>query len=252
MVKDLTLYPLGFHPNPRFEEKLIERGLRVLEYQETLYREYSGSAKAANDDDDDEYDTSGELKSHYVTGRIVIDAFAFRKFEPRPANFFELDEEESAEENTTAGDRDKISMSATLQKVLANSRVGLRPSTETQRSNIENLQKNRECLCLMSPMLPGYSLKLNKWLWFYVDNVKSISWNEEAYDRLVLSGSRKDLVQTFVNNHGQSSASFNNDVIAGKGQVLVILLDGPPGTGKTLTAEAAKFFFLELIRKGAE
>lgn len=35
----------------------------------------------------------------------------------------------------------------------------------------------------------------------------------------------------------QKSAGTLNDIIAGKGNGLIILLHGSPGTGKTLTAE---------------
>ena len=62
-------------------------------------------------------------------------------------------------------------------------------------------------------------------------------WNDKAYEHLVYDEQQKDLVLSFVENHGQSK-SVVEDVIVGKGQGLIILLSGPPGTGKTLTAEA--------------
>ena len=72
---------------------------------------------------------------------------------------------------------------------------------------------------------------------FYVDDIKPVQWNDDAYEHLVYEEESKDLVLTFVENH-QNTKREMDDVIIGKGQGLVILLSGPPGTGKTLTAEA--------------
>lgn len=72
---------------------------------------------------------------------------------------------------------------------------------------------------------------------FYVDDIRPVSWNDEAYSHLVYPAEQKDLVLTFVSNHQHMKAGLT-DVIVGKGQGLVTLLSGPPGTGKTLLAEA--------------
>jgi DNA polymerase III delta prime subunit len=68
-------------------------------------------------------------------------------------------------------------------------------------------------------------------------------WNEKAYEHLVYDEQQKDLVLSFVENHGQSKHTIE-DVIVGKGQGLIILLSGPPGTGKTLTAEAGTWHLI--------
>ncbi|KAL8880744.1 MAG: hypothetical protein Q9198_001907 [Flavoplaca austrocitrina] len=204
------------------------------------YRNHSGSAKAAKDDDAKEYDKDGELKSYHVTGRVIIDPFAFEKFEPGCVTV--LEEVEGAKERSEAEKSEQTSMSAIFCDLAKESQEGLRPSIETQQLNITRLRKHRECLCLMSPMLPGFSLKMKKWLFFYVDNITPVSWNEEAYDHLALPKNTKSLLRTFVGKHEQSRAKYPDDVVGGKGQGLIILLDGPPGTGKTLTAEAGKCF----------
>lgn len=64
-----------------------------------------------------------------------------------------------------------------------------------------------------------------------------MKWNDQAYEHLVYDEQQKDLVLSFVENHGHTTNAVE-DVIMGKGQGLIILLSGPPGTGKTLTAEA--------------
>jgi SpoVK/Ycf46/Vps4 family AAA+-type ATPase len=69
-----------------------------------------------------------------------------------------------------------------------------------------------------------------------------MTWNCEAYAQLVLDEQEKDMVLSLVRSHnmtnGTSTAMQDLDVIADKGQGLIVLLSGPPGTGKTLMAEA--------------
>jgi SpoVK/Ycf46/Vps4 family AAA+-type ATPase len=72
---------------------------------------------------------------------------------------------------------------------------------------------------------------------FYVEDIEPMVWNDKAYEHLVYDEQQKDLVLSFVENHGHTK-NVMEDVIVGKGQGLIILLSGPPGTGKTLTAEA--------------
>ena len=92
---------------------------------------------------------------------------------------------------------------------------------------------------------------------FYIDDVRPVVWNDEAYEHLVYPEEQKDLVFTFVENHQRMKGGLD-DVIVGKGmhtdvsplrsldfetnvsigQGLIQLLSGPPGTGKTLLAEA--------------
>jgi hypothetical protein len=53
---------------------------------------------------------------------------------------------------------------------------------------------------------------------FYVDDIKPITWNDEAYNHLVYHEEQKDLVLTFVENHQQMKAGVD-DVIMGKGML---------------------------------
>ena len=49
---------------------------------------------------------------------------------------------------------------------------------------------------------------------FYVDDIKSVVWNDEAYDHLVYPEEQKDLVLTFVENHQRTKGV--DDAIMGK------------------------------------
>ena len=78
----------------------------------------------------------------------------------------------------------------------------------------------------------------------FVDSIQPVTWNKTAYDRLVLPPETKDLVKALVTvrtsqrgvKQGLGLAGKREDIIAGKGNGLIMLLHGGPGTGKSLTA----------------
>jgi hypothetical protein len=121
-----------------------------------------------------------------------------------------------------------------------------RLSEADQEKNKQDMLAREKDLLFLSPKLCGYALQNKLWLNFYVDDIRPIAWNDEAFDHLVYPEEQKDLVLTFVENHKRTrriAASndenlVDDDVIKGKGKGLILLLSGPPGTGKTLTAEA--------------
>lgn len=72
-----------------------------------------------------------------------------------------------------------------------------------------------------------------------------MSWNKEAFDRLVLPPRIKNLAKALVLVRktdastppvDQGPKGKRSDLIRGKGGGLIMLLHGGPGTGKTLTA----------------
>jgi len=96
------------------------------------------------------------------------------------------------------------------------------------------------------PLLPGFSFQCKKWGLFTIADLSDIHFDDKAFDQLVLSRDKKDLIKCLVEQQGKltaedvkgnSSAGFT-DIISGKGGGVIFLLHGPPGTGKTLTAEA--------------
>lgn len=70
-----------------------------------------------------------------------------------------------------------------------------------------------------------------------VDRITDVTWNKDAFRQLVLPKETKELIQAAVMAQGRLLGA-SPDIIAGKGQGLLILLHGGPGTGKTLTAES--------------
>ena len=70
-----------------------------------------------------------------------------------------------------------------------------------------------------------------------VDRITDVTWNKDAFQQLVLPVETKELIQAAVMAQGHLLRA-SHDIVAGKGQGLLILLHGGPGTGKTLTAES--------------
>jgi SpoVK/Ycf46/Vps4 family AAA+-type ATPase len=103
-------------------------------------------------------------------------------------------------------------------------------------------------------VVAGFSLQAKAWGLVAVSGLRDVTFNEEAFARLVLPDSRKQLIKALVLSHAQSSSTASSspvlvspagaggrattDVIEGKGEGTIFLLHGPPGVGKTLTAEA--------------
>jgi SpoVK/Ycf46/Vps4 family AAA+-type ATPase len=72
---------------------------------------------------------------------------------------------------------------------------------------------------------------------FAMSRLLDITWNDHAFQELVLDKQTKMLVYSLVKQHSSKGDGFD-DIIAGKGKGLIGLFSGPPGCGKTLTAEA--------------
>ncbi|KAI1075434.1 P-loop containing nucleoside triphosphate hydrolase protein [Whalleya microplaca] len=94
-----------------------------------------------------------------------------------------------------------------------------------------------DLLYLCSTYVRGYCFKTQNWVTFHVAHIEDMQWHDGAFDSLVLTGEYKRLITAFVESHMKNKDMFD-DVIEGKGQGLIMLLEGPPGVGKTLTAEA--------------
>ncbi|KAH6876716.1 P-loop containing nucleoside triphosphate hydrolase protein [Thelonectria olida] len=104
-------------------------------------------------------------------------------------------------------------------------------------ANRREVEANKHYLLCMSPLLEGFSFKDKKWLHFLVECLKPVVFQNNAFDYLVMPQRQKELLLVFAKEHDERVRELD-DVIAGKGQGLLVLLSGPPGTGKTLTAEA--------------
>ncbi|MCJ1385305.1 hypothetical protein MMC17_008427 [Xylographa soralifera] len=90
---------------------------------------------------------------------------------------------------------------------------------------------------LLLPLeIKGYNLRRKKWFDLVSDRIYDVKWNREAFQTLVIDPKARDLIRALVSN--QLATEKSTDLIAGKGNGLIMLLHGGPGTGKTLTAES--------------
>lgn len=115
---------------------------------------------------------------------------------------------------------------------------GLTKHTETSlepptRDSTTDLQ-----LVTLPSIISGFSLSTRRWGFFSLDEIHALNWNESAYGDLHMDKKKKETIRTLVEEHRGNPLLFD-DVIAGKGFSLVLLLHGPPGSGKTMTADMA-------------
>ena len=89
---------------------------------------------------------------------------------------------------------------------------------------------------LLPATINGFSMRNKKWEELDADRICDVCWNTEAFDNLVIDDTTRKLIKALVIR--QLEADKGTDLIAGKGQGLIILLHGGPGTGKTFTAES--------------
>jgi hypothetical protein len=151
--------------------------------------------------------TSGGSR-HNIDSRVIIDTAAYNKFNPNSAiSVYGLEDDTSYHAPSPDSADEKPSKLTAWQQLLATN------------------------------VLRGYSLKDKIWLDLQLANVKEIIWNDKAFGSLVLPDDTKDLVLAFAESQIKRDPTFD-DIIAGKGKGVIMLLSGPPGVGKTLTAEA--------------
>jgi len=99
----------------------------------------------------------------------------------------------------------------------------------------------------------GFSFRHKEWHQYHVNDLEDVNYRKKSFDHLVLNKDYKDILKAMVAHHVYKVETRFKDLVAGKGQGLVILLHGlipwilvlsfltlflgPPGVGKTLTAE---------------
>ncbi|RIA83803.1 P-loop containing nucleoside triphosphate hydrolase protein [Glomus cerebriforme] len=103
--------------------------------------------------------------------------------------------------------------------------------------NDHNKSVKEEELFMCAPSLYGFSFTTKKWGQLYVDPLDEVSFDDDAFDQLVMDPVKKELISSLV-----TSKHKGVDLISGKGGGCIFLLHGPPGVGKTLTAEAISEF----------
>ncbi|SCO55866.1 related to TOB3 (member of AAA-ATPase family) [Fusarium fujikuroi] len=229
-IRELHHYPFEMHPEKdAIEQRLVSRGRKVLDLQGLTYCSYNGIALHPGE--------SG-VEKHNVECRILVDVVGYNKYHLAQGKRENKDPEIEVVD---------VSRRRHKQDLAEAKPEGKHPKTQQKRLNEEEQTKNKEELlqkpkelAFMTELIGGYALKNKLWVYFYVEDIEPIVWNDQAYSHLVFDEQQKDLVLSFVENHSLANGvnTAMEDVIVGKGQGLIMLLSGPPGTGKTLMAEA--------------
>lgn len=242
-ITTLDSYPLSFHPDEeRVRALLLERGHRFENLAGMHYKSYNGNAI--------EIDPNCENSIQLVNceGRIVVDGNTYCKINPahkpslKPLNKVGVDLRIHADdEDGSSYDRrfsnpfefDHYSNQIEEMFLVAEEISGV--TADGVAAHIAPLTDEERVLC--SPVVRGFSLKMKKWLHYFVDQVRDIQFNDGAFESLVLPPGHKSLILAFTQSQVMHKSSFD-DLIPGKGKGIIMLLSGSPGIGKTLTAES--------------
>ncbi|KAJ4322672.1 hypothetical protein N0V84_004697 [Fusarium piperis] len=111
------------------------------------------------------------------------------------------------------------------------------PVKDNSRRRDSNNSESDQLLC--PARIPGFSLRHRRWGWFLIDEayLTDIEWKADPFQYLVMEESRKKVIEHLVKGHMNGGGYDFDDLVAGKGRGLIILLRGAPGLGKTLMAE---------------
>ena len=116
------------------------------------------------------------------------------------------------------------------------SHIIYRPVETMSQHEMDQTEPPDEAFYYLAPLTTkGFNLRTKKWHDLNMGQVHPVVWNRQAFDSLVLDRKTKELITALVSK--QILAAKSTDVVAGKGNGLILLLHGGPGTGKTLTAE---------------
>ncbi|KAI1171233.1 P-loop containing nucleoside triphosphate hydrolase protein [Nemania sp. FL0916] len=240
-ITDLKHYPLIYHTDAKLiGEKLIARGRQFEMLAGYHYKSYKGQAIEVTD--------KGPSVVT-VNDRIIIDTQAYTKANPKLRRTLSpLDRPIPTTEGTdipTSCLPNNTVM--TYEMSLKYQRAKPVPRKESTYNYAEQgvqeatvvrhrpLQAEHFLLC--TPLIKGYALREKRWLEFFVDSVSDIAFDENAFSSLVLPEGHKSLILGISQAQMREENDFD-DVVAGKGRGVIILLSGGPGIGKTLTAES--------------
>ncbi|OJD26011.1 hypothetical protein ACJ73_02610 [Blastomyces percursus] len=161
--------------------------------------------------------TKQDLKRIPVKGRIMIDAAWFRKNCP---NYPRLHTKKPEVMDLFTGQ----SIQHSACRVNSNG------------MDTSEMQEDHFLIC--SPTVLGFTLTRKCWAEFAVSDVLDIKYSVAPFNSLVVPAEKKKVIMALAESVNQIESARLDDVIAGKGLGVTILLHGPPGVGKTLTAEA--------------
>ncbi|KAI7082490.1 hypothetical protein KC356_g8321 [Hortaea werneckii] len=267
-ISSLATYPLKYHRDAEgVRKKIIARGEQFVGMEGMQYQFHKGLAFMKK---------KKQIAKININGRIMVDPATFRRINPNyPISFIKPREAEDLfsdsdedDECSCCADSDSDDQAIGKQEDLQNRDhsddvpkykykwetgldgcpiyIGVEVDSDGEPLRAQNISQlaNRptghfteEELLLTSPVVLGFAFSEKLWLEFSLSGIHPITYNETAFDSLVLPPAQKSIVRALVESHRFHAAKTLDDVVQGKGKGLVAVLHGPPGTGKTLTAE---------------
>lgn len=250
-ITSLNCYPLKYRKDEaQIRKTLVERGKKFVTLGGVNYKSHHGMAY---------YKKKKSIVKVNVNGRIMIDPSIHRRINPnypislvRPKEDDTItltdDEDSDSDEDEDEDCQDKQLEEAEEEKTkyvikrYKDDKGRLQYATMT-KEEAEEFDKHREKLAevetvqgsddedsepfteedylIASPVVLGFSFGEKLWLEFTVSGIKDISWNDQAYDSLVLEPKTKETVKALVESHKYHGAESIDDVIQGKGKGLV-------------------------------
>ncbi|SMQ54863.1 unnamed protein product [Zymoseptoria tritici ST99CH_3D7] len=276
-ISSLPIYPLKYHPDVKaVKEKIIARGRRFVEMHGIKYMFHKGMAFHKKKKQVLRISINGRVMVDSQTFRRINPNYPVSPIFKRSQDDLESDSDEddgcnccdSDDEAAVQGDthrsnthdggddapkykyrwekdKDGDEQYVAVEVDADGDELHVQPAVqELEYSSSQRRTYTDEELLLTSPVVLGFSFNEKLWVEFTISGLKDITYNDQAFDSLVLPGDQKSTVRALVESHKYHAAQTIDDVVQGKGRGLVFVLHGPPGTGKTLTAEGIS----ELLR----
>ncbi|KAB2568835.1 Katanin p60 ATPase-containing subunit A1 [Lasiodiplodia theobromae] len=227
-IPELSVLPSHLHPRIKaIHTELTDRGRKFEQLKGFHHKAYSGSCVMNRS-----Y-FGGSNKRSIDSSRIIVDTKMYATYNPGHSPTLNslprtIDGPTMPGFGFAGAESDAV--------FYASVPPGLRPMPRlTEFVGSTTLTEKQYALC--TPMVRGYCLSIKQWVQFYVDNVREIEWNDEAFKKLILPLDYKKVILAFVESQITLGGQFD-DVVQGKDQGVILLLTGEPGVGKTLTAES--------------
>ncbi|KAI1778048.1 P-loop containing nucleoside triphosphate hydrolase protein [Hypoxylon cercidicola] len=228
-IPELPIFDLS--PGQAMRARLLERGRKILDYQDIHYVMHIPAVSNVVAVDNESRKSSPSRKKGGDPERVVIDFSLYQKHVDRtivePLHPHTLQTEEPDTEDHAQ----------TRMKVLAEDREHRRPNAAEQEQNRKHVLEDEENLLLLHPKLEGFSLSTSKWARFEVDHIHPIKFDPNIFNYVVHDNRTRDLLRILVECHQEKVHKYD-EFIEGKGNSLLVLLTGESGTGKTLMAES--------------
>ncbi|KAF7514312.1 hypothetical protein GJ744_000082 [Endocarpon pusillum] len=212
----LPVFPLDYHPDKdRIFQRLVERGKKFLDFSDVHYKQYDGVTRVLANPFRFSSSSITISNTKKLKGRFIIDRKGFADVGASRRR----DDDDDDDDNDGEGYH-RVSVSKTIK---------------CDDNGKPQLSENDLAACAHE--VPGFSLTLKCWFHLDVEDISETIFNEDAFDSLLMSEKQKKMLEALITTHRTNVKGDFDDVIAGKGKGLILLLHGVPGVGKTLTAE---------------